>query len=266
MEDSSGNGRVEAATGTSTEPNQSPKAHEAKADKGQKKLQSPEICTWKNTQKKLAEDVFIKLIFSHHLIFSSTHTASASSDILHSQLKTTKGPTKIGRTSLVNSQIAALHSWAKPLLKHLSFPFKLWPTACANGKQKEEREKKAEQDTDASLTSDWIWETPFPSSYLFTCQKRKTLTSSIQIRATIVISRLYVLFHKLIREGKTDAVCSHISFWGRKIKKLLLGVSLPFPHFNSSFPNHLSWEAPQRKKHLSKQNRRMPYHNVGSIM
>jgi len=45
MEDSSGNGRVEAATGTSTEPNQSPKAHEAKADKGQKKLQSPEICT-----------------------------------------------------------------------------------------------------------------------------------------------------------------------------------------------------------------------------
>lgn len=80
MEDSRGDGRVEAATGTCTEPNQSSKAHEAKADKGQEKLQSPQI-------------------------------------------------------------------------------------------------------------------------------------SPIQVCATVVVSRLYVLFHKLIREGKTDAVCSHISFW-----------------------------------------------------
>lgn len=80
MQDSGGNGWVKAATGTSTEPNQSPKAHEADADKGQEKLQPPEI-------------------------------------------------------------------------------------------------------------------------------------SPIQIRATVVISRLYVLFCKLIREGETDAVCSHISFW-----------------------------------------------------
>lgn len=47
MEDSSGNGRVQAATGTCTEPNQSSKAHETKADKWQEKLQSPEICTLK---------------------------------------------------------------------------------------------------------------------------------------------------------------------------------------------------------------------------
>lgn len=53
MEDSGGNGRVKAATGTSTEPNQSPKAHEAKADKGQEKLQSPEICTQKTDKTSL---------------------------------------------------------------------------------------------------------------------------------------------------------------------------------------------------------------------
>lgn len=80
------------------------------------------------------------------------------------------------------------------------------------------------QDTDDFLTSDCIWETFVLFLILihflihFTSQKWKTLTSPIQIRATIVISRLYVLFHKLIREGKTDAVCSQVSFWGKKEK------------------------------------------------
>lgn len=43
-----------------------------------------------------------------------------------------------------------------------------------------------------------------------------------------------------------------ISVSGGKKKKLPLGVSLPSRPFNSSFPKHLSWEAPQRRNFREK--------------
>lgn len=55
MEDAGGDGRVQAATGTCTEPNQSSEAHETKADKGQEKLQSPEICVLKKHTRQVSQ-------------------------------------------------------------------------------------------------------------------------------------------------------------------------------------------------------------------
>lgn len=73
MEDSCGDGRVEAATGTCTEPNQSSKAHEAEADKGQEKLQSPEICRLKTQDRFLKDVLKTDLLPSGYI---STHSNS----------------------------------------------------------------------------------------------------------------------------------------------------------------------------------------------
>lgn len=73
MEDSRGDGRVQAATGTCTEPNQSSKAHEAEADKGQEKLQSPEICRLKTQDRFLKDVLKTDLLPSGYI---STHTNS----------------------------------------------------------------------------------------------------------------------------------------------------------------------------------------------
>lgn len=49
---------------------------------------------------------------------------------------------------------------------------------------------------------------------------QKILTGPVQITATIVIPRILIFFHELIRKGKTDAPCDHLSFQNEKRNNL----------------------------------------------
>lgn len=217
MEDSSGNGRVQAATGTSTEPNQSSKAHETEADKWQEKLQSPEICTLK---KHISQVYWTDLL--HHAPFHP-----------HSFIGLSKKDKRLWRRK--NFKLA--HSCGTPKLSFKALTYYLCYSKIKKTTHKSTNKLQSKMQTPShqQLHS----ENPillFKNPTVVTCKMWKTLTSPIQICATVVISRLYVLLHKLIREGKTDAVCSHISFWNNSNKEKQQNITIAFIFFFSPTP------------------------------